>query len=77
MKYKDFLKTILFKDADIIIIQNKNSEILDIKNYNKIRNVEILEYNTDIDNDLFIVTLIIDLEKEIKLWNTHISEYQQ
>lgn len=67
MKYKDFLKTILFKDADIIIIQNKNSEILDIKNYNKIRNVEILEYNTDIDNDLFIVTLIIDLEKEIKL----------
>lgn len=67
MKYKDFLKTILFKDADIIIIQNKDSEILDIKNYNKIRNVEILEYNTDIDNDLFIVTLIIDLEKEIKL----------
>ena len=67
MKYKDFLKTYLFKDADIIIIQNKDSEILDIKNYNKIRNVEILEYNTDIDNDLFIVTLIIDLEKEIKL----------
>ena len=67
MKYKDFLKTILFKDADIIIIQNKDSEILDIKNYNKIRNVEILEYNTDIDNDLFIVTLTIDLEKEIKL----------
>lgn len=67
MKYKDFLKTILFKDADIIIIQNKDSEILDIKNYNKIKNVEILEYNTDIDNDLFIVTLTIDLEKEIKL----------
>ena len=67
MKYKDFLKTILYKDADIIIIQNKDLEILDIKNYNKIRNVEILEYNTDIDNDLFIVTLIMDLEKEIKL----------
>lgn len=61
MKYKDFLNTILFKDSDIVVIQNQNKVIQDIKNYKKIHNKEILSYETDIDNDLVITTLTMEL----------------
>lgn len=61
MKYKDFLTTRLFKDADIVVIQDQNKVVQDIKNYKKIRNKEILSYETDIDNDLVITTLTIEL----------------
>ena len=61
MKYKDFLKTKLFKDADIVVIQDKNKIIQDIDNYRKIYNKDILNYETDIDNNLVITTLTIEL----------------
>ena len=61
MKYKDFLKTKLFKDADIVVIQDQNKIIQDIDNYRKIYNKDILNYETDIDNNLVITTLTIEL----------------
>ena len=61
MKYKDFLKTKLFEDADIVIIQDQNKIIQDIDNYRKIYNKDILNYETDIDNNLVITTLTIEL----------------
>ena len=60
MKYKDFLKTKLFEDADIVVIQDKNKIIQDIDNYRKIYNKDILNYETDIDNNLVITTLTIE-----------------
>lgn len=60
MKYKEFLTTQLFKDADIIVIQDQNGMIQDIKNYKKIHKKEILGYETDIDNDLVIATLTME-----------------
>ena len=60
MKYKDFLKTKLFEDADIVIIQDQNKIIQDIDNYRKIYNKDILNYETDIDNNLVIITLTIE-----------------
>lgn len=60
MKYKDFLKTKLFEDADIVIIQDQNKIIQDIDNYRKIYNKDILNYETDIDNNLVITTLTIE-----------------
>ena len=60
MKYKDFLKTKLFEDADIVIIQDQNKIIQDIDNYRKIYNKDILNYESDIDNNLVITTLTIE-----------------
>lgn len=60
MKYKDFLKTKLFEDADIVIIQDQNKIIQDIDNYRKIYNKDILNYETDIDDNLVITTLTIE-----------------
>ena len=60
MNYKEFLTTKLFEDADIIVIQDQNGTIQDIKNYKKIRNKKILSYETDIDNDLVITTLTME-----------------
>ena len=60
MNYKEFLTTCLFKDADIVVIQDQNGMIQDIKNYKKIYNKEILSYETDIDNDLVITTLTME-----------------
>ena len=60
MKYKEFLTTKLFEDADIVVIQDQNGMIQDIKNYKKIHNKEILSYETDIDNNLVVTTLTID-----------------
>lgn len=60
MKYKEFLTTKLFEDADIVVIQDQNGMIRDIKNYKKIHNKEILSYETDIDNNLVVTTLTID-----------------
>lgn len=60
MNYKEFLTTKLFEDADIVVIQDQNGMIQDIKNYKKIRNKEILSYETDIDNDLVITTLTME-----------------
>lgn len=60
MKYKEFLTTKLFEDADIVVIQDQNRMIQDIKNYKKIYNKEILGYETDIDNDLVITTLTME-----------------
>lgn len=60
MKYKEFLTTKLFEDADIVVIQDQNRMIRDIKNYKKIHNKEILSYETDIDNNLVVTTLTID-----------------
>lgn len=61
MNYREFKKTALFKDADIVVIQDKDKVIQDIKNFQKIKNKEILSYETDIDDDLVIVTLTMDL----------------
>lgn len=61
MNFTEFKKTALYKDADIVVIQDKNEVIQDIKNYRQIRTKEILAYETDIDNDLVIVTLTMDL----------------
>lgn len=60
MNYKEFLTTKLFEDADIVVIQDQNGTIQDIKNYKKIRNKKILSYETDIDNDLVITTLTME-----------------
>ena len=61
MNYREFKKTALFKDADIVVIQDKDKVIQDIKHFQKIKNKEILSYETDIDDDLVIVTLTMDL----------------
>ena len=61
MNYREFKKTALFKDADIVVIQDKGKVIQDIKHFQKIKNKEILSYETDIDDDLVIVTLTMDL----------------
>jgi hypothetical protein len=61
MTYKEFLTTALFKDSDCIDIQNKNKEIQDIKNYKKIRNKTILDYEVSIVDDLVITTLTMDI----------------
>lgn len=60
MKYKEFLTTKLFEDADIVVIQDQKGTIQDIKNYKKIHNKKILSYETDIDNDLVITTLTME-----------------
>lgn len=63
MKYKDFLKTALFKDADIVLIQDRNGNDADIADYRKVRNKEILSHETNIVDNLVYETLVIDFEK--------------
>ena len=63
MKYKDFLKTALFKDADVVLIQDRNGNDADIADYRKIRNKEILSHETNIVDNLVYETLVIDFEK--------------
>jgi hypothetical protein len=63
MKYKDFLNTALFRDADIVLIQDRNGNDADIADYRKVRNKEILSHETNIVDDLVYETLVIDFEK--------------